>query len=117
MKILIESHVFAPEMNKAWLHPKSGPAGSTMLLNPAQCVRVPGCTTTKEVREKHFAPLQRRGHFVTITATYPDKHRNLNRTYRGMVRNLAQVRTVLDERRRYHNVPGAVVTAKLELVG
>jgi len=117
MKIVIENHAYAPELNRAWLQAKGDYVKGVTLLNPAQRISVPGCTTTKEVREKHFAPLQRRGHFVTITATYPDKHRNLNRTYRGMVRNLAQVRTVLDERRRYHNVPGAVVTAKLELVG
>lgn len=112
MKIVIERHAHAPELNKAWLRAKV-----TQPLSPWGCIRVPGCTTTKEVREKHFAPLRRKGHFVTITATYPDKHKNLNRVYRGMVRNLAQVREVLDERRRYHNVPGAVVTAKLELVG
>lgn len=117
MKIVIENHAYAPELNRAWLQAKGDYVKGVTLLNPAQRISVPGCTTTKEVREKHFAPLKRKGHWLVVRATYPEPHKNLNRAYCGMVHSLAQVREVLDERRRYHNVPGAVVTAKLELVG
>lgn len=72
MQIILEAHAYAPELNTAYVGPTRTP------------VRVPGCKTIKEVRQKHFSALKRPGRFITISSHYPGKNSWLNSSISGL---------------------------------
>lgn len=106
MKIILERHNYAPELNKAYIGPTR-----TM-------IKVPGCTSIKQVREKHFAPLKYKGRHVRIASKYPAPFAWLNAQRSGFcndLRSLAGALTIF--RQRLAQDKGPVVELKTQLIG
>lgn len=105
MKIVLERHRFAPELNKAYVGPSR------------VCVPAPGCTTIRAVREKLFAPLKYRGRFVTLRAENTPGNRGCNETRTGFCNNIRSLSGALVLFRNRHNLPGCVHTVNTRLIG
>lgn len=104
MKIILEIHHYAPELNKAYV-------GPTKTRIPA-----PGCKTIAEVRARLFAPLKTTGRYVVLKATNPPQYRNHDRTRQGFANDMRSLAGALRAMRNYHNLPGctvAVISSKL----
>jgi len=76
MRITLERHAYAPELNKAYVGPTATP------------VPAPGCTSIAQVREKLFSPLRRRGRHVILSTNYPGDKASLNRQHAGFCNDL-----------------------------
>lgn len=89
MKIAIEKHSYAPELNKV------------MILRGKRVVSsfpAAGVTTIKEARQKFFAPVQT-GRTVKISTEYPAPYKSLDRVYRGRVSGFNDVIRFRDQLR------------------
>lgn len=69
MRIYLEKHTYAPELNRAYLR--------------GVRISAPGCLTIGDVR-KLFEPV-RKGIYCIVTSTYEGKYSKLNRKYSGYV--------------------------------
>lgn len=103
MKLALEVHRYAPELNKA------------ICLRTGTTFPVPGVFTIAAARRVLFPRLQRRGHFLTMKCeTDPVVY---SREMKGMVRNLEAAKTLIRGFRAYHNLPGTKFEFGLKLVG
>lgn len=105
MRIILEIHRYAPELNKAYIGPNK-----TM-------IRVPGCHTISDVRKKHFAPLKYKGRYMVATASNVAEHKCHDRVRRGFVNDMLSMAGFLRWFRDYHNLPGCKHTFKTSLIG
>jgi hypothetical protein len=106
MKIVLERHAYAPELNCAYL----GKAGTRI---PA-----PGCTSIKDVRTQLFRPLAARGRHVTLSTHYPATHAWLNRRHSGMCNDLALIVSSIKQLRdRLAPGLGAFVKVNVRMLG
>lgn len=100
----LESHQYAPELNK--LHLRNG------AMIPA-----PGATTIRDARKALFKPLARKGHHVTIAKTYESAADQwLNDTISGMVDKPSDALDVLNSWRAKAK-PGAQFKTTIKLIG
>lgn len=106
MRIVLERHHYAPELNKALI----GPNGTVI---PA-----PGCTSIREVRQSLFSPLKRSGRHVVLSTHYPQEKAWLNRRHAGFCDSLQELSIHLHTLRA-KLVPGqgAAVKVQSRLVG
>lgn len=106
MRIVLETHRYAPELNKAFV-------GPTATMVPA-----PGCTTIAQVRQKLFAPVPRRGRHVVLSTHYPEDKAWLNRQHPGFCDDLRTLAVHLrDLRARLAPGHGACVKVRSRLIG
>jgi hypothetical protein len=105
VKIVLERHRYAPELNKAYV----GPSGV--------CVKAPGCTSIKEVRFLLFAPIATPGLRLTMQVVYPGAHASYGRTVTGRVYDLNDAAMNIAAFRTRHNLPGGEFFFRLRLVG
>lgn len=103
MKIVLERHRYAPELNAAYVGPNQ--------------VRIaaPGCTTIKEVREKLFSPVKQ-GRYAKIKVTYPGTFAWLGRQNAGYIQNYLELKEalrVVKARLAVDHNPQVVVTTRL----
>lgn len=105
MKIVLEIHRYAPELNKVYV-------GRARVVMPA-----PGCTTIKEARSKLFAPLKYTGRHVVLSAiNTPDKE-SYNRTRSGFCNDMRSLSGAIKAFKAYHNLPGCKHVVKTSLIG
>lgn len=106
MKIIVETHAYAPELNCA-------------LIGPTRTrVKTPGCTSIRQVREKLFRRLPMRGRHVTVATVYPDSHAWLNRRHSGMCNSVLQLGNFLkDVRQKLAPGFGASVQVSSRIIG
>lgn len=105
MKIILERHAYAPELNKAYI-------GPTHTMIPA-----PGCTSIAHVRERLFSPLKYRGRFVTLQSINTPERASYNRTRQGFCNDLQSLAGAIRVFRGYHNLPDCKHIVKTELIG
>lgn len=105
MRIILERHTYAPELNKAYI-------GPSRVMMPA-----PGCASIADVRRKLFAPLQYRGRHVVLRAENEVGRESYNRTRSGFCNDMRSLAGALRVFRQYHNLPGCVHTVKTQLIG
>lgn len=106
MRIVLETHRYAPELNKAFVGPT------------ATVVPVPGCTTIAQVRQKLFSPVARRGRHVVLSTHYPEDKAWLNRQHSGFCDDLRTLAIHLrDLRARLAPGLGACVKVRSWLIG
>lgn len=105
MKIILERHAYAPELNRAYI----GPNGA--------CVPAPGCASIRQVRQKLFAPLKYRGRFVTLRAVNKPECATYDRTRAGFCNDLHSLAGALRVFRQYHNLPGCIHVVTTRLIG
>lgn len=106
MKIILEVHSYAPELNKAYI----GPTGTK--------INVPGCTTIGQVRKTLFAPLKYTGRYVILRTEYPSDKAWLNRFTGGFCNDMQSMKgalTFLRNRLDYRFNP--VVKIQTKLIG
>jgi hypothetical protein len=108
MKIILEVHRYAPELNKAYLV-KHGQTVATM--------KTPGCKSIAEVRREYFAPLKHTGRFVMLHAENVPEHASANRTRSGFCNDMHSLKGALKVFRGYHNLPGCKHVVKTKLIG
>lgn len=106
MRIVLERHRYAPELNKAHI----GPNGTV--------VPAPGCESIREVRQTLFSPVKRSGRHVVLSTHYPQEKAWLNRQHAGFCNNLRELSNHLHALRA-GLVPGLGATVKVRsrLVG
>ena len=80
MKIVLERHAFAPELNKAHIYHR----GKRIALLPAK-----SACTIKQARAALFAPVTP-CIVATVTKEYQAPYEYLNRTWRGVVKTRAE---------------------------
>lgn len=105
MRIILERHAYAPELNKAYV-------GPSRVMMPA-----PGCTSIADVRRKLFAPLQYKGRHVVLRAENAPGRETYNRTRSGFCNDLHSLAGALRVFRQYHNLPGCRHIVKTQLIG
>ena len=104
MKIILERHRYAPELNKAYVGPTKAKFAA------------PGCQSIADVRKMHFAALKYKGRYVTLKAENAGKS-SYNRTRHGFCNDLRSLSGALKVFRAYHNLPGCVHTITTKLIG
>lgn len=105
MKILLENHAFAPELNKAYI----GEA-KTMF-------KVPGCKSITDVRKALFSPLPRKGRYAIMRAVYPERYKHHNRTVAGFYKDTADLARHIKMFKMTHNLEGCEFVIKTRLIG
>lgn len=105
MKIVLEIHRFAPELNKAYI----GKA-QTML-------KVPGCDSIAGARKALFSQLPRKGRYVVMEARYPERYKHHNRTVAGFYKNTAELARHIKMFKLTHNLEGCEFVIKTRLIG
>ena len=85
MQIILERHAFAPELNVAYIGPHHVK------------VKAPGCTSIREVREKLFAPVPRKGRYVRIKTKYPEPYNWLDRSMQGFCDQLTTLKAAIEK--------------------
>lgn len=105
MKIVLEVHAYAPELNRAYIGPNR-----TM-------IRTPGCACIAAVRRAYFAPLRHAGRYARLQAHNTRALAHCDRTMQGYYAGPEMLRSAIDQFRRYHNLPGCTFTFKTMLVG
>ena len=105
MKVILERHAYAPELNKAYI-------GPCRVMIPA-----PGCKSIADVRKSLFAPLQYRGRFVILRAENAPERASYNRTRSGFCNDMRSLSGALRIFRQYHNLPGCRHIVKTQLIG
>jgi hypothetical protein len=77
MRIILEVHRYAPELNTAYVGPTRTP------------MRVPGCTSIRAARGLLFPILTHRGRYVVLRSDYQrPEHAYLNSTRQGFCNDL-----------------------------
>lgn len=88
MKIKIESHKYAPELNRVYLTGKNS--------SNAVILRAPSVTSIKEARAALFPRALRFRRVVTVEAYYNDpRFAGLNRRYSGTVDSYEHIKNVI----------------------
>jgi len=105
MKIILERHAYAPELNKAYIGPGRVPM-------PA-----PGCTNIAQVRKIYFSPLKYKGRFVVLRSENAPGHEAYNRTQSGFCNDLRSLKGALTVFRKYHNLPDCKHIVKTQVIG
>lgn len=116
--IVIERHVYAPELNR--VHYVNSATGANVASVPA-----PGVTSVKEWRSlisKSSGPR----HFVRIAARYPAQWASLDRVVSGCVSSYQAARLAIAEMRRRtaggpllsgETLPAAAITVSITFIG
>ena len=119
MKIMLETHRYAPELNKVWFGRDKIECFDAYHQQKAKaCVSAPGITTIKDWRKRN-KPYAESFRHATVEATYPDpKLHWLNKKLSGKVDNYAELLAFKHtlERKLIPNV-GAYVRVKTQLIG
>ena len=103
MKLFLEIHRYAPELNTYQvLDSKGMPKGK-----PLRC---PGLDSIKAVRAKLYAPLGMRGRYVNLTSSTGNQRQ-------GFCNDLHKLQTVLRGFRAMCNLPGTTIKISSRLVG
>jgi len=105
MKIILERHTYAPELNTAYV----GPTHSA--------IRVSGLTTIGEVRRALFAPLKYRGRHVVIKSINCADMQTYDRTVSGFCLDLRSLRGALNVFKARHCLPGVTYSITTKLIG
>lgn len=105
MKIILESHRYAPELNRAYIGPNR-----TM-------VPVPGCTTIQAVRRAMFAPLKYTGRLTTLQSRNVPDFQSYDRSASGFCNDIRSLSGALRAFRNRHNIPGCSVIVTTKLLG
>lgn len=105
MRIILERHAYAPELNKAYI-------GKSRV-----CVPAPGCKTIREVRNALFAPLQYKGRFVILSAVNTHDKSNYDRKRSGFCQDVRALSGAIQVFKNYHNLPGCKHVVKTKLIG
>lgn len=106
MKIILEKHAYAPELNRAFV----GPTRTE--------IKVPGCQTIKEVRAQFFRRLPMAGRHVVLSTNYPGDKSWLNRRQSGMCNSVHQLGNALKAlRNTLAPGYGATVEVRSRLIG
>lgn len=105
MKIILERHTYAPELNKAYV-------GPSRVMIPA-----PGCASIADVRKRLFAPLQYRGRHVVLHAQNEAGREAYNYTRSGFCNDMRSLKGALIIFRQQHNLPGCEHLIKTRLIG
>lgn len=113
MKLVLERHVCAPELNKAYIIKPDGELSK-------EAFSVPGAASIKQART-FFSSSKRKGLFAEVHVIYPEPINKCNRSYRGYIENLLDLQEQLAKMRAYHNATylgkGAEFKIKLRLRG
>lgn len=116
MKLSIETHKYAPELNKI-LFVRDRRVVSSL--------SAPGVTSIRQAREKFLKP-QSFARVATVTTHYPEKWERLNRTHKGLIRSYADL---LDFKNYVRNrttggmllsgevLPDADIKIKIKMIG
>lgn len=115
MKIILERHAFAPEMNKAHILRRVRGNG----WQTAGTISAPGCTSIADVRRAKFAPCGSFRRCAVIRSVYSQpQHLWLNKSRGGIVANYTEALTYA-RKVREGQLPdcGATVTIKTFFVG
>ena len=105
MKIILERHAYAPELNKAYI----GKSGA--------CVPAPGCRTISDVRKRLFAPLKYKGRFVILSSENTPDKASYNRKVSGFCNDLQSLQGAIQVFKNRHNLPGCKHIVKTRLIG
>ncbi len=105
MRIILERHAYAPELNTAYVGPTR------------TAIRAPGCTSIAQVRAKLFTPLKYKGRFVILRAVNVPEHSSCNRTISGYCITLESLAGALRVFRKRHNLPGCEHRIETKLIG
>lgn len=105
MRIILENHRYAPELNRAYIGPSR-----TM-------VRVSGCSTIKAVRKALFAPLKYKGRLTTLQSKNVPEFAAYDRAASGFCNDMHSLSGALRAFRNRHNIPGCQVIVTTKLVG
>ena len=108
MKIILERHQYAPELNKAHLGPKG--ARHAVAAIPAV-----GATSLSEARAKLFRPSSARI-VATVETRYDGELSWLNRRFSGVVQTRLEA-VEFARMKRARLVPGGTVHVSTRLVG
>lgn len=105
MKIILESHRYAPELNRAYIGPNR-----TM-------VPVPGCATVQAVRKHLFSPLKYKGRLVKLQSKNVPEFSSYDRSATGFCNDMRSLSGALRAFRNRHNIPGRNVEVSTRLIG
>lgn len=105
MRIILERHAYAPELNKAYV-------GKSLV-----CVPAPGCKSIAEVRKALFAPLKYKGRFVVLSAVNAPDKSGYDRKRGGFCNDLHSLSGAIRGFKNYHNLPGCEHVVKTQLIG
>ena len=105
MKIILERHAYAPELNCAYV----GPTRSKL--------RVPGCTTIRDARRYLFAPLKYTGRLVALQSKNVPDFATYDRSASGYCNDMRSLSGALRSFRMRHNIPGCQIIVTTKLVG
>lgn len=105
MKIVLERHTYAPELNKAYI-------GPSRVMIPA-----PGCATIAAVRKALFAPLKYTGRHVVLRAANVPEYASCDSARSGFCNDLRSLSGALRVFKARHNLPGCRHIIKTRLIG
>lgn len=105
MRIILERHTCAPELNKAYIGPGLA------------CFPVPGCTSIRDVRKKLFSPLLYKGRYVQLIAQNPAGFETYNRVRSGFCNDIISLAGAIHNFKAYHNIPDCRHIVKTRLIG
>lgn len=105
MKIILERHTYAPELNKAYI-------GPSRVMVPAQ-----GCASIAAVRKALFAPLKYTGRHVVLRAVNAPEYSSCDSTRSGFCNDMHSLSGALRIFKARHNLPGCRHIVKTRLIG
>lgn len=105
MKIILETHLFAPELNKAYI-------GEALTM-----FKVPGCSSIADVRKALFQPIRRKGRYAVMSVVYPERYKHHNRTVAGFYKDTADLARHIKHFKAAHNLEGCEFVFKTKLIG
>ena len=107
MKLILERHAYAPELNTAHILRKGRVVAE---------ISVPGATSIKEARAKLFPRLKAPMRVAFYASHYPERLKGLERQYAGQVASYQNALTFL-RTQRARLTPEGHATLKTRLVG
>lgn len=118
MKAYIETHLYAPELNRIVPYSKSSRNVDfirLMRMSRDHGLPVPGCRTLAQVRD-NYRPLVRKGQYVTVYVRYEEKLKSMNRTYNGWVNDMLHLKMTMEKIKQHHNL-AKEFDIRLQLIG
>ena len=105
MRIVLETHRYAPELNKAYIGPNA-------VMYPA-----PGIKTIKQVRVELFPRLKKTGRYTVIKAINPLEFSRYDRQVQGFGESVKSIQIALRAMRQRHNIEGCKFEVKTRIIG
>lgn len=100
MKLYLETHKFAPELNKV------------ILIKSGIELKAPNITTIKDARKQFFNPIKQ-GKYCTIDVFV---NSDFYTTYKGYINNYNEVKDFLKLLKKNHNLPNTNFNIKTKLI-